>query len=80
MTPLQQKIGSLEASRETRGSRINRWLAAQAFSLTRMVLTVLYVVGILASDKNVMGILALTAAYAILILLLWLHERFPPRL
>jgi hypothetical protein len=48
MTQLQQKIGSLEAPRETKQrSRASQWFATQAYSLGRGLLTVLYVVMIL---------------------------------
>jgi hypothetical protein len=41
---------------------------------------VAYLAAVIAGDMKDLGILAVTAAYAILMLLLWLHERYPPRL
>jgi hypothetical protein len=47
--------------------------------------TVAYVLGFfglgsVSTDVKPFALLAATVAYAILMLLLWLHERFPPRL
>lgn len=81
MTPLQNKIGSVDPQRKTKRHT--------GFSTARWIVTVLYVltlVGALLYSMNqyTSGLsfplvtLALTASYAILMLLLWLYERFPP--
>jgi len=86
MTPLQSRIGKLEAPPETKPtSRANRWIVAMGYSLARLLVTGLYVfaVGIqviavgVSHDLRSFGVLALTVAYAILMLLLWLYQRFP---
>ena len=82
MTSLQQKIGTLEWPSETKPlSRVNRWFLSTTYSIVRCGVTVAYLAAVIAGDmKDPIGILAVTAAYAILMLLLWLHERYPPRL
>jgi hypothetical protein len=85
MTPLQQKIGSLQGPPEAKPrSRVNRWLSATGYSLVRWLVTVAYVfivVGLgssyISNDIQPFALPAVTAAYAILMLLLWLYERFP---
>src|SRR5262245_39274977 len=58
------------------------------FRFGRRIVSTLYVMAItlqllainVSEDSRSLGVLALTAAYAILMFLLWLYERFPPAL
>jgi hypothetical protein len=80
ITQLQNKIGSLEAP-----PKIHR-----GYSFARWLVTALYVLMFIGSISSAasgpygeglgaaFAALAVTVIYTLLMLLLWLHERFPP--
>lgn len=77
MTQLQNRIGSLGASPKPKlHFRFGRWIVTVLYLLA--VGIQLVALGV-SPDLRSFGVLALTATYAILMLLLWLHERFPPQ-
>jgi hypothetical protein len=85
MTSLHQSVGSLESGKPR--SRISLWLTATGYLLCRWLATIAYIFSVfrlglgssVSGDIKPFAVLAVTVAYAILMLLLWLHERFPPR-
>jgi hypothetical protein len=64
------------------GAEMSAFTRAE-FILGRCMVSVLYVMGLLqvatTPGSGAISVLAVTAAYAILMMLLWVHERYPPR-
>ena len=79
MTQPQNKIGALEAPPKSK-----QWLGFARSILTVLYVTLLVVCLLAAVTPTGMGVaavyaaFAVTASYTLLMLLLWLYERFPP--